>query len=81
MGTCQNPSRLGELSVEDRDGHLCGCKFLAAGAATAVDDSTSVLGFHPLAETAVLLTLFFARLICAFHWKIPLNSDCWLNTT
>ena len=72
MGACQNPSRLGKLSVEDRNGHLSCREFLAAGAATAVNDSTSVFGFHALAESAVLLTLFFARLICAFHRKIPL---------
>ncbi len=71
MGTGQNPGRLRELSVDDGYRHLCSCEFFAAGAATAVDDGPSILGFHPLAESAVFLTFPFAGLISAFHWKFP----------
>ena len=46
-------------------------QFFASGSASAIDDRSSVLGFHPLAESAVGLALLFARLVGAFHVFCP----------
>ena len=46
----------------------------ASAAASAIENFSAVLGFHPFAKSTCGLSFSFARLVCALHCSIPLTN-------